>query len=687
MPQGYDLQTRRKQYIRNLAFSDDLTKAAKTMAEDLFALDLTVYSSDYCFESVIYNALAVSEIDDRVSLHPEQLNILSKIEKNDALIISAPTSFGKTFCIFEYIARFKPDSIVLIVPTLALVEEYYKKIIKKYRDGFIKYKIYTNISEEKIYDFTRKNIFILTHDRVVQESVIAKLEKIDFLVIDEVYKLETDKTDDRVLVLNMAYYYLAKKAAKYVLLAPFIKEILDYDQLEKKPVFYRSDYSPVVNNIVQKKIISDEERFAKCQEIIESLVGEKTLIYFATVTGKYGMYTYIDSVIANEPEVDSMPGEVSAFIQWASEEIHDEWCVITALKHGYLLHNGQIPVGTRIFQINQYGEQLGFDKMLCTSTLLEGVNTTAENIVIVQPARKYAKEGECFSSFDFFNLVGRTGRLNEHLIGNAYYIQGPRDVEFSYNDAVKSIRFEILDHTDDMDIQFKDISNNQNVNGFLDTLGITIDEYLENIGTKVRFETARNIYNRFVENITEFNSILFEMVANPEKGRYSLIYLLIKIADGKDNSLEANITNELLDKRRPSIKMVVNDLRKYYKNVDINSLISKTIRIKNGYIEHQLYNRTSIIKYYCRLAKFADDQVNILDSKVLKPIEYLYFLNVKNKKMLIDIGIYERDVEKIIQVIGADFDDTIELKNRLLENWNKLGSISYISRYVIGNLR
>lgn len=687
MPQGYDLQTRRKQYIRNLAFSDDLTKAAKTMAEDLFALDLTVYSSDYCFESVIYNALAVSEIDDRISLHPEQLNILSKIEKNDALIISAPTSFGKTFCIFEYIARFRPDNIVLIVPTLALVEEYYKKIIKKYRDSFVKYKIYTNISEEKIYDFTRKNIFILTHDRVVQESVIAKLEKIDFLVIDEVYKLETDKTDDRVLVLNMAYYYLAKKAAKYVLLAPFIKEILDYDELEKKPVFYRSDYSPVVNNIVQKKIISDEERFTKCQEIIENLVGEKTLIYFATVTGKYGMYTYIDLVIANEPEVDSMPEEVSAFIQWASEEIHDEWCVITALKHGYLLHNGQIPVGTRIFQINQYGEQLGFDKMLCTSTLLEGVNTTAENIVIVQPARKYAKEGECFSSFDFFNLVGRTGRLNEHLIGNAYYIQGPRDVEFSYNDAVKSIRFEILDHTDDMDIQFRDISNNQNVNGFLDTLGITIDEYLENIGTKVRFETARNIYNRFVENITEFNSILFEMVANPEKGRYSLIYLLMKIADGKDNSLEANITNELLDKRRPSIKMVVDDLRKFYYNTDINSLISKTIRIKNGYIEHQLYNRTSIIKYYCRLARFADDQMSILDSKVLKPIEYLYFLNVKNKKMLIDIGIYERDVEKIIQVIGDDFDDTTELKNRLLENWNKLGSISYISRYVIRNLR
>ena len=687
MPRGYDLQIKRKQYIRNLASAESLTQTAKIMAEDLFALDLTVYSSDYCFESVIYNALAVSEIDDSVSLHPEQISILTKIEKNDALIISAPTSFGKTFCIFEYIARFKPNNIVLIVPTLALVEEYYKKIIKKYRDSFIKYKIYTNISEEKVYDFTGKNIFILTHDRVVQESVIAKLEKIDFLVIDEVYKLETDKTDDRVLVLNMAYYYLSKKAAKYVLLAPFIKEILDYDELEKKPVFYRSDYSPVVNNIVQEKIISDEERFTKCQEIVENLSGEKTLIYFATVTGKYGMYTYINSVIANEPEVDSIPEEISGFIQWASEEIHEEWCIITALKHGYLLHNGQIPVGTRIFQINQYGEQVGFDKMLCTSTLLEGVNTTAENIIIVQPARKYSNEGECFSSFDFFNLVGRTGRLNEHLIGNAYYIQGPKDAEFSYNDAVRSIRFEILDHTDDMDIQFKEISDNQNVNGFLDTLGITIDDYLENIGTKVRFETARNIYNRFSENISELSRVLFEMAANPEKGRYSLVYILMKIADGKDNSLEASITNALLDKRRPAIKTVVNDIRKYYKNTDINSLISKTIRIKNGYIEHQLYNRTSIIEYYCRLARFTNDQINVIDSKVLKPIEYLYFLNIKNKKMLIDIGIYERDVDKIIQVIGSDFDDTTELKNRLLENWDRLGSISYISKYVIRNLR
>ena len=55
--------------------------------------------------------------------------------------------------------------------------------------------------------------------------------------------------------------------------------------------------------------------------------------------------------------------------------------------------------------------------------------------------------------------------------------------------------------------------------------------------------------------------------------------------------------------------------------------------------------------------------------------------------MLIDIGIYERDVEKIIKVIGDDFDDTTELKNRLINSFDKLGAISYISSYVIQNLR
>ena len=79
----------------------------------------------------------MSEIDENISMHPEQLQIVSKINENAATIISAPTSFGKTFCIFEYIVKYKPKNVVLIVPTLALVDEYFKKIIKSIKINLV----------------------------------------------------------------------------------------------------------------------------------------------------------------------------------------------------------------------------------------------------------------------------------------------------------------------------------------------------------------------------------------------------------------------------------------------------------------------------------------------------------------------------------------------------------------------
>lgn len=74
-----------------------------------------MYSSVFSFDSAIYNGFSLSELDDRVSLHPEQIQVLERIEQNRGLIFSAPTSVGKTFVIFEYIARFRPKNVVLVV--------------------------------------------------------------------------------------------------------------------------------------------------------------------------------------------------------------------------------------------------------------------------------------------------------------------------------------------------------------------------------------------------------------------------------------------------------------------------------------------------------------------------------------------------------------------------------------------
>lgn len=678
-----EIQQVRDKYIRILDSSNNSSMKAKEIADDLFALDLTVYSKDNSFDSIIYNALSMSELDESISLHPEQQKILNEIEKNEALIVSAPTSFGKTFCIFEYIAKYRPRNVVLIVPTLALVDEYRKKIIKKYKEKFKDYKVYSNIDEEKQYDFTRKNIFILTHDRVVQEATYMLIKEIDFLVIDEVYKLEKDIKDDRVLVLNMAYYYMAKIAKKYVLLAPFIKNVYDTELLEKKPVLYSSNYSPVVNEVITCEIINDKDRELECKNILDKIGNEeKTLIYFPTVTG---IYSYIKNVISKENIIEDIDDSIKFFIDWAKEEIHEEWGLIKALERGYLVHNGQLPIGTRMFQMNFYENSNVYNRLLCTSTLLEGVNTNAKNIIITRPSRTQNDEKEKFSAFDFYNLVGRTGRLYEHFLGKAYYIKGVNDPKYKKIDAIRSIRFELTDESKDIDLQTGNIDKHKDILEFLNMLKINREEYCLKIGNKVRFDTVNRMYNKYKEIRLELIQELQNLIDDNEKGRYILVSILYTIINNKNNALESNIINKLLNRNRPKLKSVIKNVSKG-KEDNIDFIIATTIRLKMGYIEHEFYTKVLIIRYFLENDGVKDELINKLNEKIINAIEQLYFSDSIQKKMLMDLGIYERDIEKVIKITGNDFEDEIELKNKLIDNIEKLDNLSFISRYVIRNL-
>lgn len=122
-----DAQLHREKYIRELNEQSDKTYFAKANADSLYSLGLTMYSRNFSWESVVYNAFASALLDDNIALHPEQRKVLQLIENNRGLIFSAPTSFGKTFVVFEYICRAKPQNVVMVVPTLALVDEYRQK--------------------------------------------------------------------------------------------------------------------------------------------------------------------------------------------------------------------------------------------------------------------------------------------------------------------------------------------------------------------------------------------------------------------------------------------------------------------------------------------------------------------------------------------------------------------------------
>lgn len=93
-----DLQIYREEYIRELDKHLNKTEYAQSNASSLYALGLTMYSQNFSLDSLIYNSFAMSALDEQISLHPEQIKVLSLIDSNRELVFSAPTSFGKNIC-------------------------------------------------------------------------------------------------------------------------------------------------------------------------------------------------------------------------------------------------------------------------------------------------------------------------------------------------------------------------------------------------------------------------------------------------------------------------------------------------------------------------------------------------------------------------------------------------------------
>lgn len=212
--------------------------------------------------------------------HEEQKTLKEILYSGKNLIVSAPTSFGKSLLIEEIVASKKYKNIVVIQPTLALLDETRKKLIK-YRDY---YKIIVRTSQEGSKE--KGNLFLLTAERIMEYK---NLPQIDFFVIDEFYKLDANR-DERSHILNSAFNLLINKhKSKFYLLGPNIDKISEGFAQKYNAEFYKTKYSLVDNRVIdvysrykenfgtrgKKREFKEEKLF---QRLIK-LKDEQTIIY------------------------------------------------------------------------------------------------------------------------------------------------------------------------------------------------------------------------------------------------------------------------------------------------------------------------------------------------------------------------------------------------------------------------
>ena len=300
------------------------------------------------------------------------------------------------------IALGKFKKVVIVVPTLALIDETRKRLAQKFRD---RCQLITHQAQVARGD--KVNVYILTQERVRNRI---DLTNIDFFVVDEFYKLDFrhDEDKQRAIELNLAFHKLAATRAQFYLLGPNVQAIKGLDKYEFH--FIPSDYSTVAVDVLQFDLPrGGEDRPNKLVELARS-IDEATLIYCQ------GPGSAVKVARRLLREVAKMPiAACAATAEWMSENYHPEWAAVEALRHGIGLHHGGIPRALQQHMVRLFNEG-AIKFLICTSTLIEGVNTAAKNVIVYDRRRNR----NVLDFFTYKNIQGRAGRMGHTL--SAKYI-------------------------------------------------------------------------------------------------------------------------------------------------------------------------------------------------------------------------------------------------------------------------
>lgn len=346
--------------------------------------------------------------------HDEQRKLIDKIFSHINIVASAPTSFGKSLIIEEIVASKIWNNIVVIQPTLALLDETRRKL-KKYDSD---YKLIVRTSQKTSTE--KGNIYLFTAERV-NEYVFTL--RIDFLIIDEFYKLSGARDDERSSSLNNAFYKLYwKYKPQFYMLGPNIDKVSP-GFLE----FYNAEFFKSTCTLVDSRTKNVYEDYpnqigprGKKREFTEKILfelllehsAEQSIIYCSSPDRVRQLAKRFADYCVNH--IEKNPEELP-LSEWIKANISEQWMLAKALEYGIGIHDGALHkhITNSIIDYFNHGK---LKYLFCTSTIIEGVNTSAKNVVYFDKK----KGTHDVDYFDYSNIKGRAGRMMEHYIGQIF---------------------------------------------------------------------------------------------------------------------------------------------------------------------------------------------------------------------------------------------------------------------------
>jgi hypothetical protein len=364
---------------------------------------------------------------------------------HDWLSISAPTSAGKSFIVSQWIASFLASHsacvVVYLVPTRALISQVERDMrLVIAREGLNG----TTVISTPVRAYIRqdsRSVLVLTQERLHILLASDPDLKVDVLVVDEAHKI-ADRTRGVLLEQVIESVTLNNSQLKVILASPMSSNpetLLTNVAPEQKAGSLNNNDVTVSQNLIW---VSQQPRDPvkwRAQVCLNNRVMElgtfnlpaspiptsKRLPFVAAAIGResYGNVVYVNGAADAEKAAIQIydlstnietSTELDDLIALCTEIVHPEFLLQKVLRRGIAFHYGNLPLILRD-EIERLFSSGIIKYLICTSTLVEGVNMSCRNIFIRGPKRGRLQP---MTQEDFWNLAGRAGRWGKEFQGN-----------------------------------------------------------------------------------------------------------------------------------------------------------------------------------------------------------------------------------------------------------------------------